>query len=68
MTWSESVFVPGGDVEWDAMGAEGQQQLIHRIALKRLGVPDDIARAVLFFASDWANWVTGQILSVDGGK
>jgi len=68
VTWSEWVFVPGGHVEWDAMGAEGQQQLIHRIALMRLGVPDDIAHAVLFFASDWANWVSGQILSVDGGK
>jgi 3-oxoacyl-[acyl-carrier protein] reductase len=59
---------PSTERQWDAMGAEGQQQLIHRIALKRLGVPDDIAHAVLFFASDWANWVTGQILSVDGGK
>jgi 3-oxoacyl-[acyl-carrier protein] reductase len=59
---------PSTERQWDAMGAEGQQQLIDRIALKRLGVPGDIAHAVLFFASDWANWVTGQILSVDGGK
>jgi 3-oxoacyl-[acyl-carrier protein] reductase len=59
---------PSTERQWDAMGAEGQQQLIHRIALKRLGAPDDIAHAVLFFASDWANWVSGQILSVDGGK
>ena len=38
------------------------------IALKRLGTPEDIANAVLFFASDYAGWITGQVLSVDGGK
>jgi 3-oxoacyl-[acyl-carrier protein] reductase len=59
---------PSTERQWDAMGAEGQQRLIQGIALKRLGAADDIAHAVLFFASDWANWVTGQILSVDGGK
>ena len=39
-----------------------------RISLKRLGSADDIAVAVLFFASDLAGWITGQILSVDGGR
>ncbi len=38
------------------------------IAMRRLGTPDDIANAVLFFASDAAAWVTGQTLSVDGGR
>jgi len=37
-------------------------------ALKRLGTPDDVANGVLFFASDLAGWVTGQVLSIDGGK
>jgi 3-oxoacyl-[acyl-carrier protein] reductase len=53
------------------MGRDGRRRaatIDPCIALKRLGVPDDIAHAVLFFASDWANWVSGQILSVDGGK
>ncbi|MSV88219.1 MAG: SDR family oxidoreductase [Actinobacteria bacterium] len=36
-------------------------------ALGRAGTPDDIARAVLFFASDLARFVTGQMLVVDGG-
>lgn len=54
--------------QWESYGAEGQRALVDRIALKRLGTPDDIANAVLFFASDQANWVTGQVLSVDGGK
>jgi len=35
--------------------------------LARIGLPDDIARAVLFFASDMSSWVTGAALSVDGG-
>ena len=38
------------------------------IALKRLGRPEDITHAVLFLASDYAGWITGQVLSVDGGK
>ena len=50
------------------MGADGQQQLVESIALKRLGSADDIAAAVLFFASDLAGWITGQVLSVDGGR
>jgi 3-oxoacyl-[acyl-carrier protein] reductase len=54
--------------QWESYGAEGQKELIERIALKRLGTPDDIANGVLFFASDQANWITGQVLSIDGGK
>jgi 3-oxoacyl-[acyl-carrier protein] reductase len=54
--------------QWESYGAEGQRALIERIALKRLGTPDDIANGVLFFASDHANWITGQVLSIDGGK
>lgn len=35
--------------------------------LGRVGQPEDVARAVLFLASDEARWVTGQVLHVDGG-
>lgn len=59
---------PTTERQWESYGADGQQALIDRIALKRLGSPDDIAHAVLFFSSDFAGWVTGQVLSVDGGK
>jgi 3-oxoacyl-[acyl-carrier protein] reductase len=54
--------------QWQSYGAEGQRELVDRIALKRLGTPEDIAYGVLFFASDFSNWITGQVISIDGGK
>jgi len=59
---------PTTERQWQSYGAEGQRRLVEAIALKRLGAPEDIAHAVLFFASDQAGWITGQVLSVDGGK
>ncbi len=59
---------PATERQWQSYGEEGQRQLIERIALKRLGSPEDIAFGVLFFASDYAGWITGQVLSIDGGK
>jgi 3-oxoacyl-[acyl-carrier protein] reductase len=54
--------------QWQSYGTEGQRELVDRIALKRLGTPEDIAYGVLFFASDFANWITSQVISIDGGK
>jgi 3-oxoacyl-[acyl-carrier protein] reductase len=59
---------PTTERQWQSYGAEGQQRLVERIALRRLGTPADIAHAVLFFASDYAAWITGQVLSVSGGS
>jgi 3-oxoacyl-[acyl-carrier protein] reductase len=59
---------PTTERQWESYGEEGQRALVDRIALKRLGTPDDIAHGVLFFASDYAGWITGQVLSIDGGK
>lgn len=54
--------------QWESYGPDGQRALLDRIALKRLGAAEDIANGVLFFASDFAGWITGQVLSIDGGK
>jgi 3-oxoacyl-[acyl-carrier protein] reductase len=35
--------------------------------LKRLGTPEDVARAALFLASDQSEWITGLIVDVSGG-
>jgi len=43
------------------------QEVAKRIPMKRLGTPEDIARAALFLASDDAAWITGTALTVDGG-
>jgi len=59
---------PTTERQWRSYGEEGQRALVERIALKRLGTPEDIAHGVLFFASDEAGWITGQVLSIDGGK
>jgi len=59
---------PATERQWESYGEEGQRALVDRIALKRLGTPDDIAHGVLFFASEFAGWITGQVLSIDGGK
>jgi 3-oxoacyl-[acyl-carrier protein] reductase len=46
---------------------EKRKSIIEAIPLKRLGKPEDVAEAVLFLASDKANFITGEILDVNGG-
>ncbi|SAK84959.1 short-chain dehydrogenase/reductase SDR [Caballeronia glebae] len=48
--------------------AENKAALAAAVPLARIGKPDDIASAVLYLAADGAAFVTGQILTVDGGK
>jgi 3-oxoacyl-[acyl-carrier protein] reductase len=54
--------------QWESYGADGQHALMQSVALRRLGAAQDIANAVVFFASPLAGFVNGQILQVDGGK
>jgi 3-oxoacyl-[acyl-carrier protein] reductase len=53
--------------QWESYGEEGQRALLERIATRRLGRVEDIANGVLFFVGEEASWVTGQVLSIDGG-
>jgi 3-oxoacyl-[acyl-carrier protein] reductase len=59
---------PGTWKQWNSYGPEKQQQVIQGLALRRMGEAEDIAKAVLFFASGLADYVTGQILPVNGGS
>ncbi|QDV53478.1 3-oxoacyl-[acyl-carrier-protein] reductase [Gimesia fumaroli] len=54
------------DMTVDVRNAAGDQIKKH-IPTRRLGLPEDIANAVLFFACEDASYVTGQTLAVDGG-
>ncbi|HEV7213053.1 MAG TPA: SDR family oxidoreductase [Blastococcus sp.] len=58
---------PSTQRQWESYGAEGQRALVEKIATRRIGAPEDIARGVLFFVSPAAGWVSGQTLSIDGG-
>jgi 3-oxoacyl-[acyl-carrier protein] reductase len=59
---------PATERQWESYGPDGQKALVERIAMKRLGTAQDIANAVIFFASDQAGFINGQILQVDGGR
>lgn len=51
----------------DALSEDLRDQMKKQVPLGRLGTADDVARVVLFFCTDDAAYVTGQVLSIDGG-
>jgi 3-oxoacyl-[acyl-carrier protein] reductase len=53
--------------QWESYGDEGQSAILADIATRRLGEPQDIANGVLFFVAEEAAWITGQVISIDGG-
>lgn len=60
--------VSPGAVQTGWMPLELEKNLSESYPMKRVGKPEDIASAVIFFASDQADWVTGQVLYVGGGN
>lgn len=53
--------------QWESYGEDGQRALVDKIAVRRLGDASDIARGAVFFTHPDASWVSGQVLSIDGG-
>ncbi|MGN0674659.1 MAG: elongation factor P 5-aminopentanone reductase [Oscillospiraceae bacterium] len=49
------------------LSKEIMDELKDETPLNRIGTPEDVADAIVFFASDKASFITGQVLSVDGG-
>ncbi|HHY13979.1 MAG TPA: SDR family oxidoreductase, partial [Thermoanaerobacterales bacterium] len=45
-----------------------EKKYIQEVALKRLGEPKDIAKPIVFLASDAASYITGFVLPITGGK
>jgi 3-oxoacyl-[acyl-carrier protein] reductase len=50
-----------------ALGDKAKEELLHQIPLGFLGEASDVARVVLFLASEEARYITGQVICVDGG-
>lgn len=59
---------PSSQLQWEGYGDEGQRRVVESLHTRRMGRAEDIANAILFLASEQAGWITGQVLSVDGGR
>ena len=60
-----TISTPGAD--WESMSEEEMKQTLSLIPWGRIGLPEDIANAVAFLASPQSDYITGQIIVVDGG-
>jgi 3-oxoacyl-[acyl-carrier protein] reductase len=59
---------PTTERQWESYGDDGQRELVAGIAMRRLGLPADIANGVRFFTAERSSWVTGQTIAIDGGS
>ena len=51
----------------DVMTEEQKKATMDQIPLGRMGTPDEIAKAAVFLACSWSDYITGQVVTVDGG-
>ncbi len=51
----------------EALPAELRERMLKQVPLTRLGTPEDVANVVLFLCTDDSSYVTGQVISIDGG-
>ena len=52
--------------QWKSYGKKRQSEILNAIAMKRIGKPEEIANAVMFFSSEQSGFITGQTLAVTG--
>lgn len=62
-----NVISPGA-VQTGWLTPENEKEIAKSYPLRRLGKPKDIANAIIFFASQQADWITGQVFQVGGGN
>jgi len=64
------IFLPGWrwEQEWMALPEEKRNTLLKRIPLRRFARPEEIARAVVFLATDDASYISGATIDVNGGQ
>ncbi|MFC1712674.1 SDR family NAD(P)-dependent oxidoreductase [Candidatus Poribacteria bacterium] len=60
-------IVSPGPIQTGYITPESERDLVSDIPMGRVGQPEDIADAIVFFASERARWITGQLLYVGGG-
>ena len=58
-------YIVSGMVE--DLSEESRNQILGRIPMGRFGIPEDVAESVVFLCSDGASYITGQVLTIDGG-
>ena len=59
--------VAPGEVETSIL-SPGTDKIVETSPMRRLGLPEEIARTVLFLAADEAAWITGSTISINGGQ